>query len=621
LDRLIPGEPQAMHGRIGIPSLRDKIRSFMSQINERSGAVEIPDAVFADTFKTLEDIQTSILKNIQYGLIPSGGNIEKDLTQNVIDILRKMMEDESKWGLMATQKKRFNDLSVEFKAKRGQVLTDLTEKDGTDQVASAGKILTFFNKLDSETSTVAKSRLSGYVSEGQALLEFVRSNFEPVDFADLIKNYPAAAEAFQKRMDKVNLQSILKSRGKPIIPRQPDLPEMKQTPGMINQEWDNRLTELQHFVEGAHIDLNKSFNYIQNELPLAKALTSEGARQNNLNNAMSDLGRGGAASAFAYLATGSPIASALVGLGIGSVSMALDPVRLMAFVNQLRIARDASQDVIGEYLEDWLTKKLPKSAIHKNWEKNARQMFMIGAQASRRDIKETRSDVRKRMAQSRSSEAWSERVQASLDGSITEENYFEASKSFSELVSNPSVMNRFLEDSTKAFENTPDLREAMKESLQTRLQYAHRIMPQATGGFLNKPIPPTRIQLDKWGTALRVLNSPTDTLLTALMTGSITEDMVDALREGWPKIHADLTQKVLELVTTPGKIDEITTEQKNSISILLGMPSINPSEIAQLNKAWAREDQQGQGSRGTGIREIPKQFGGSTTSTTERPRL
>jgi len=105
------------------------------------------------------------------------------------------------------------------------------------------------------------------------------------------------------------------------------------------------------------------------------------------------------------------------------------------------------------------------------------------------------------------------------------------------------------------------------------------------------------------------------------MTGSITEDMVDALREGWPKIHADLTQKVLELITEPGKLDEITTEQKNSISILLGMPAMNPSEIIQLNKAWAREDQQGQGPRGTGIREIPKQFGGSTTGTTERPRL
>ena len=618
-DISIIGEPQ--YAALGPATVRDKVRSFIAQLNERTDAVELPDAIFADAYKTLEDTQTAILKNIQYGLLPSGGNIESDLTQNVIDVLRKMMEDESKWGLMATQKKRFNELSVEFKAKRGQVLTDLTEKDGTDQVASAGKILTFFNKLDSETSAIAKSHLSGYVSEGQALLEFIRSNFEPVDFADLIKTHPGAARALQKRLDHVNIQAALKSRGRPVTPRQPDFPEMEQTPRMINQEWDNRMVELGHFVEGAHIDLNQSFNYIQNELPLAKALTSEGARQLNLNNTMSDLGRGGAASAFAYLATGSPVASALVGLGIGSVSMAMDPVRLMAFVNQLRIARDASQDVIGEYLEDWLTKKLPKSAIHKSWEKNARQMLLIGSQASRRDIKETKSDVRKRMAKSRASEAWSERVQASLDGTITEDNYFEASKAFSELVSNPSVMNRFLEDSTKVFENTPDLRQAMKESLQTRLQYAHRIMPQATGGFLNKPIPPTRIQLDKWGTALRVLNSPTDTLLTALMTGSITEDMVDALREGWPKIHADLSQKVLELVTTPGRLDEITTEQKNSISILLGIPSINPSEIAQLNKAWARDNQQGQSQSGPGIREIPQQFSGDMTSTVERPRI
>ena len=610
-----PGEPHFTDFRdVG---LRERVAGFLSSID----AVELPDSVLADSFKVLEDIQTSILKNIQYGLLPAGGGIEKDLKQNVIDILRTMMEDESKWGLMATQKKRFNKLSFEFQTKRGQILTDLTEKDGTAQRASASKIMSLFNKLDSETSATMKSRLGGYVSEGKELLEFIRTNFEPVDFADLLATNPQALGAIEERLTKIDIQAALKARGRPVKPRQPDLPDTGPDPGGINKEWDDRLKELQYFVEQADIDMQKAFKYIQEELPLAKALTSEGARQQNLNNAVSDLGRGGAASAFTYLLTSSPAAAGLVGLGVGSISMALDPVRLMSFVNQLRIAKGASQDVIGEYLEDWLTKKLPKAAIHKNWEKNARQMFMIGAQASRRDIKESKTEVRKKIAKNRSANAWSERIQASLDSTLTGDNYFDASNAFTQLVSSTSVMERFLEDSTKIFENTPDLRQAMSDSLRTRIQYAHRIMPQATGGFLNKPIPPSRIQLDQWGTALQVLNSPTDVMLTALMTGSITEEMVTTLKEGWPRIYAEISQKVMELVNEPGKLGEITQEQKTSISILLGLSSIGQDELAQLNKTWAREDKQKQGSQGSGIRNLPQQYAGDATSVVERPRV
>ena len=608
----VEGEPQ--YGS----DFREEIHSFLSIFGD---SAELPDAIVADSFKVLEDIQTSILKNIQYGLIPSGGKIESDLTENVINVLKTMMTDETKWGLMATQKSRFNKMSVEFQALRGQVLTDLTEKSGTSQVASPGKILSFFNQLDSQTSAVAKENLSGYVKEGSNLLEFITTHFEPVDFANLIKEHPGAVSALEQRLSSIDIQ-MAGPKGRGRTPRQGDLPidDPSDTTG-INRAWRARMDELQQFMSRADMDLNKTFKYIEEELPLAKALTSEGARQQNLNNAMSDMGRGGAASAFTFLATGSPVASAVVGLGIGSLSMAMDPVRLMSFVNQLRIAKGASQDVIGEYLEDWLTKKLPAAAIHKNWEKNARQMFMIGSQASRRDIKESKSDVRKKMAKGRIANDWSERIQASLDSTLTDENFFEAASAFSELVSSASVMNRFLEDSTKVFENTPDLRQAMSNSLRTRITYAHRIMPKVTNVFLQKPIPPTRTQLDKWGTALKVLNSPTDVMLTALITGSITEDMVTTLREGWPKLYEEISQKAMELVSKPGTLGSITREQSTSLSILLGISSVNSDELAQLNKAWSREDEKKQGSGGSGMRDMAQRSAGDATSLVERPRL
>jgi len=190
-------------------------------------------------------------------------------------------------------------------------------------------------------------------------------------------------------------------------------------------------------------------------------------------------------------------------------------------------------------------------------------------------------------------------------------------------VGSVSLMTRFLEDSTKMFEHTPDLRNAMMDSLRNRVNYAYSIMPRPSGGFLQKPIAPTQMELDKWGAALRVLNSPTDTLLTALLTNSLTKDMVDTLRNGWPKIYEQLSAKVLEGIAAPGRIEELTKEQKMSISILLGMPFMNQTELTTLFKTWQR-DETGKGASaagrgGAGVRRMPDQYAaGTTVGTVER---
>ena len=139
------------------------------------------------------------------------------------------------------------------------------------------------------------------------------------------------------------------------------------------------------------------------------------------------------------------------------------------------------------------------------------------------------------------------------------------------------------------------IKEAIKSSMRQRVQRAYRIMPKGTrAGAFSPMIPPTTIELREWGTALQMLNSPLDSVFGAMMSGTLTPEMVTTFKESWPYMYNQVAQKALETVNNP-QFGEMSQQQRMMLNTLLEGQFLNPSVAERLLQNYREEEGKKQG--------------------------
>jgi hypothetical protein len=288
---------------------------------------------------------------------------------------------------------------------------------------------------------------------------------------------------------------------------------------------------------------------------------------------------------------------------VGSASMALSPERYLNLIRQMSILRKTNKKIIEEYMDDWAKNTVPKSAITKNWEQTSRSMLMVAAQPFKRDTRESRSEMRRRIARGRHIDNWSDRITEALNSELNEESYFEASASIRKLSGSRFLMDRYTNEMTAMFEQTPDIRNSMKASMENRINIANSLLPRETPGTaFSDPIPPTSMQLQEFGRHLQILNSPKDTVLTAMLTGTLTAEMVSTFRQAWPELYSEIVTAAMAAISDDdGKIrSELTSTQRLALATLTGTSLMEASVMEKVSNTFAEEKEKGPGPGGGG---------------------
>ena len=428
------------------------------------------------------------------------------------------------------------------------------------------------------------NKLTEYGEAGRSLLDFIRRNFDEVNAETLPPQLKSTIKDRLKKIDEAGLKM-----GTTLV----------DAPGL---SWDDRLASMVKFSGEASDSLKTRIDDIKEQLPIVDALQSISGRDANMSNLISDVGRGGIASTLAFATTGSPMVSAAVGLAVGGASMALSPQRVLNLIRQLSVLKKSQKEAIADYMVDWADNKIPKAAITKGWEKTSRSMLMIASQPVQgdRDQKKTRSAIRKKAAQSRDKAHWSSKINEALNSEITEENYFDVKISINKLAGSPFLMKSFTEELTKIFEKTPDIRKSMMSIIERKINIANKIIPKASlGTAFSDPLPPSDFQLKEFGRQLQILNSPSDTILTAMLSGTLTPKMVNTFMEAWPILYKETAQAALEAIS---KIDRasLTSSQKMVLSTLLKSPIMGAKEFERLSASYAEEEKPQQRPQGGG---------------------
>ena len=567
-------------------------------INEMGMSPHFNTKVVAQSWKTMERSQTRLLDAIKRGYMGTDEALKKFVLSTPIHNMRTSMSDINKWGLLAKEKTVFDTLRRSSEDIRLQVLGRFTKGVGLHQIADPEKIQSYLNKIDKHTADVDRARLREYSETHQALLDIIKNKFAPVD---LLNTPDEISYLLTEKLKKLNRMGIKDPR--------------IEAQG-FRESWGDRIDDLKNFMKETDGNLNESLKNIEETLPIARALLGDQGKSANMNQGMRDFSRGSVAGAAAYALTGSSQLAMAAGAISGTLGVAQTPRQLVSLINQLRSTRIASQKVIAEYLDDWALNQVPKAAIHKGWEFKSRQAFFVTAGAVTRDKKESRSEIRSRAAKSRAIDTWVDKIGVALDAELTEENFYDARNAIEQLSKNSMLMDRFLSETTQPFDGVPGLQSAMKALIRKHMSIAKRAIPPTTQATIfGDEYPPTPEQLAKFQRVLQVLTDPTETILTAMITGSITKDMVKTLQEAWPQIHSDIVEKGMEILADKTKRENLSQSQQQTLEMLLGMNYANPEELRRLQSPYQPEEQGKAPGRKNDMSGLTAAFGQGTMAT------
>lgn len=565
----------------------------------------------ADAFKALENSQTRLFNELYYGsTLPKAMPGVETRVDGIIENLRTEMKNKEKWGILASHKQRFDDMAIDFTAYKDQNLARFTSGSGITQVASVESLKTYLGKLDRDTAMADTEKLKNFSVRGKQLMELIRDQFDAAAINDLPTGENTAKGKVSARLEKLNMIPL----DRPLRARKP-----------IKRHFENRINDLINFFDSNSRSLESDLRYLREEMPIANLLMGPHAAASNMNQSLREMGRGGAMGALAYTMSGSPQIAMAMGLLAGISGMAQQPRTLVNLVQQLRAVKKVSKSSISEYLDSWASDQVPKSALHKGWEHQSRQAFLLSTAPLRQGQGESRAEMRKKAAQTRSVDAWQSRIEDALGDPLEADSFFEARDSINQLSSSIITMERFLDETTRPFEDTPDIRKAMKSLLKNHVKIAKKAIPKTSrASMFNEEYPPTPVQLQKFANVLQMLTDPVETLLTGMITGTLTTEMVATLREAWPKVFSDVYEKSLEILSDKDKMKNLSQAQKQTLSTLLGIPYASQDELSRQQGSFGMEEDGpgGKGPGGTGFKETAKASSiGTSTATVERARL
>jgi len=575
--------PSLLHGVVrhqdeyGTIVGRELIPDFAKRVVEDvSGAQSRSARLTAELYGYLEHLSTDLLKATQYGAL-RGTYTAPQIVDTVIEPIRQRLKDRGLWLGQAKAKDDFDQLAGEFQKYRDQVIADFAAEVGGEFEVSPDKVLAYISGLNKYNQKPNAKRLNGYMEKGIELLKKIKDDFQSVDLSELADMGAEEVKAFQKRWERLRI---------------PDAPD----PNLGGKAlWDWYLGKLIERFENQQKSILDNVNKLEEEYPLAKLFMGANAQAANLSQMTSEMSRGGIASFMAYALTGSPMAAAATGAGVGLATIGQNPQRMANFLHLISTFKNATDSYLDDGIKAWREDALPKMAEARGWEKKARQMFLMTPRAVTGDIKETREEMERRAGAERSNKYWVDRATKSFASQMTKEEYVEARESLTKMMMSPSTMNHFLEKSTELFEDTPDLRDAMKKSIRTKIQSAYSSMPKGTRvGFGAPMIEPTSLELREWGAKLQILNSPLDAMFSSMMSGTLTPEMVKTFKQNWPQLHTQLIEKALESMNNP-EYGPMSQQQRMMLNTLLEGQFLNPSVAERLLQNYREEEGKKQG--------------------------
>lgn len=551
------------------------------------------DLIVAKAFKSIEDIQTILLKSLEYGAVSPSVTVTSAIQDDIIAVLREEMKDKSRWGQMAKLKDQFDQQAGDFKKFRDNISSSLTSEVGPDVLGDPKAFMNLIKNLDNHNSDIVLKQINGYGKSGRDLIDFIRRNFDEAGVekkgvsSGIADKLPGGVQgAINKKIKEID--DIGANLGASV--------SGVKEPGLL---WDSRLKNMVDYSSETNIKLDELLEKIRAKIPIADAMLATNASNANLNSITNSLGRGGILSVLAYGVTGSKKAAAAAGAAVGAANMALDPKDYLQLMNQMSIIHRTNKTIIKEYMEDWVTNTLPKSAIAGSWEKTSRSMLMVSSQPYQRDKKENRTAIRKKMARSRNTDSWSAKIEEAITSELTEDNFFESSSAIRQLASSRFLMEKFINETTKVFEQTPDIRNAMKVVIERKIKISNKLLPKInTGTMFSDPVPPSSYQLQEFARSLQVLNSPKDTILTGMLSGTLTVKMVAVLSEAWPKLYKEIVTAAMDAVSDPEVRNNLSYSQKLVLSTLTGSQIMDHSEASRLSESFAAKEEKGGGQGG-----------------------
>ena len=561
--------------------------------------------ITADAYKSLEVLQTRLHREIYYGKRLSDQIPDIDYRiKSAIDNLQSEMKDQNNWGILAQHKERFNELANTLKDMKEKNLSKFTESIESP-VATTGKLVSYLRKLDKNTADADTAKLKVYHERSLELMEFIRDSFDPAAMDGVPAVAKSKLNAKLARLKKIPLRD--KRLGK--IPTE--------------DEFKGRMDDLIGFFSQNAEDLGKKIEFMREELPIANLLMGPQAAAANLNQSLREVGRGGIVGVGTYALTGSPTLSVMGGALAGLTGMAQNPKQLVNMMHQLRSIRNVSKNSVTEAFDSWSQNEIPRSAIHRGWEHQARQTFLIASSPLRRDPAGTQAERRKKAAKTRSIDAWQSRIQEALGSPLEADSFFEARASIEQLSASSMTMERFLDETTRVFAEAPDVRKAMKSLIRNHVEIAKRAIPKTSrSSMFNEEYPPTPVQLQKFAGVLQMLTDPVETLLTGMLTGTLTTQTVATLKEAWPKVYSDVYEKAMDTLSDKDKMKSLNQGQKQTLATLLGLPYANQNELSRMQQNYEGEEEKpgpSRGPRGEGITSFSQaSSGGTMTAIVER---
>lgn len=142
---------------------------------------------------------------------------------------------------------------------------------------------------------------------------------------------------------------------------------------------------------------------------------------------------------------------------------------------------------------------------------------------------------------------------------------------------------------------SPDMQQTMaKQSKRMVDHLLKHAPPAARQGRIDmlqgKPSAYDRRKIKTWFDRLAVASSPIETTMKALGDGTLTGEMVDTLKELYPKTYDELVVKVTQELADPKK--NIEYDDKVQLSLLLGVPmdpTMEPAFIGRMQGMYRKQ--------------------------------
>lgn len=148
-----------------------------------------------------------------------------------------------------------------------------------------------------------------------------------------------------------------------------------------------------------------------------------------------------------------------------------------------------------------------------------------------------------------------------------------------------------IERATRDLGDAPQVRSAIQATAARGVDYLARTRPVGVvpSGMLARSAPPTGPEINAWLRRAQVVDDPMS-VLRALEDGSLTAEHVDALRNVYPGLHANISAAVASALNQSQR--EPTYQQRVMLDILLGVPtdaSLRPEILATLQSVHASQ--------------------------------